>query len=73
MTVEYFESSRNLTLPPTTYHGRSHFGLCIAIDHLLPGTYRGHMPKFRLKSEKLNEMLRFENFEITRFFPVVDT
>ena len=26
----------------------SHFGLYIAIDHLLPRTYRGHMPKFRL-------------------------
>ena len=39
----------------------------IAIDHLLLGTYRGHMPKFILKSQKLNEILRFENFEITRF------
>ena len=58
---------------PLRYHGRSHFGLYIAIDHVLPGTYRGHMPKFRLISLKLNEMLRFENFEITRFFPFVDT
>ena len=30
------------------------------------------MPKFGLKSQKLNEILRFENFEITRFFPFVD-
>ena len=57
-------------LPPLRYHGRSHFGLCIAIQHLLPGIYRGRMPKFRLKSQKLNEILRFENFEI---FPFVDT
>ena len=55
------------------FHGRSHFGLFIAIDHLLPGTYRGHMPKFVLKSQKLNERLRFENFEIMRFFPFVYT
>ena len=59
--------------PPLRYHGRSHFGLYIAIEHLLPGTYRGHMPKFRLKSQKLNEILRFENLEITRFFSLVDT
>ena len=39
----------------------------VAIDHLLPGTYRGHMPKFRLISLKLNKILRFENFEIMRF------
>ena len=49
------------------YHGRSHFGFYIAIDHLLPGTYRGHMPKSRLKSQKLNEILRFENLEIFFF------
>ena len=30
---------------PLRYRGRSHFGLYIAIDHLLPGTYSGHMPK----------------------------
>ena len=58
---------------PLRYHGRSHFGLYIALDHLLTGTYRGHMPKFGLKSQKLNEILRFVNFEITRFFPFVDT
>ena len=58
---------------PLRYHGRSHFGLYIAIEHLLPGTYRGHMPKFRLKSQKLNEILRFENLEITRFFSFVAT
>ena len=58
---------------PLRYHGRSHFGLYIAIEHLLPGTYRGHMQKFRLKSQKLNEILRFENLEITRFFSFVDT
>ena len=70
-----------LTLPPTAYrilwllryHGRSYFGPFIAIDHLLTGTYRGHMPKFVLKSQKFNEILRFVNFEITRFFPFVDT
>ena len=28
------------------YHGGSHFGLYIAIDHLLTQTYRGHVPKF---------------------------
>ena len=74
--------SPSLTLPPTTYpdsvaatgsHWRSHFGLYISIDHLLPGTYRGHMPKFWLESQKLKEILRFENFEITRFFPFFDT
>ena len=54
------------------YHGRSHFGLYISIDHLLLGSYRGHMPRFRLKYQKLNEILRFENFEITRFFPFID-
>ena len=59
--------------PPFRYHGRSHFGLYIAIDHLLPGTDRGHMPKFRLKSKKLDEILRLENLEITRFFSFVDT
>ena len=57
---------------PLRYHGRTHFGLYIAIEHLLPGTYRGHMPKFRPKSQKLNEILRFENLEITRFFPFID-
>ena len=45
----------------------------IAIDHLLTGKYRGHMPKYGLKSQKLNEILRFVNFEIMRFFPFVDT
>ena len=30
------------------------------------------MPKFRLISLKLNEILKFENFEIMRFFPPVD-
>ena len=50
-------------------YGRTYF----AIDHLLTGTYRSHIPKLVLKSQKLNEMLRFVNFEITRFFPVVDT
>ena len=30
------------------------------------------MPKFRLKSQKLNEIMRFENLEIMRFFPPVD-
>ena len=28
---------------------------------------------FGLKSQKLNEILRFVNLEITRFFPFVDT
>ena len=54
---------------PLRYHGKSHFGLYIAIDHLLPGTYRGHMPIFRLISLTLNEILRLENFEKMRFFP----
>ena len=55
------------------YHRRSYVGPYIAIDHLLTGTYRGHMPKFGLKFQKLNEILRFLNFEIKRFFPLVDT
>ena len=54
---------------PPRYHGRSHSGLYIAVDHLLPGTYRGHMPIFRLISLTLNEILRLENFEKMRFFP----
>ena len=45
---------------PLRYHGRTHFGLYIAIEHLLPGTCRGHMPKFRPKSQKLKKILRFE-------------
>ena len=53
---------------PLRYHGRTHFGLYIAIEHLLPGTYRGHMPKFRPQSQKLNKILRFENLVITRSF-----
>ena len=32
--------------PPLRYHGWSHFGLYIAIHHLLTRTNRGHMPKF---------------------------
>ena len=70
----------SLTLPPTAYrilwlryHGRSHFWLYIVIDHLLKRTYRGHMSKFRLKSQKLNEILKLENLETTRFFSFVDT
>ena len=55
--------------PPLKYHGRSHFGLYIAIT----GIYRGHMPKFRPKSQKCKETLRSINFEITRFFSFVDT
>ena len=55
------------------YHRRCHFGLYIAIDHLLTRTYRGHMPKFGLKSQKFNEILRFAYFEIMSFFPFVDT
>ena len=31
--------------PPIRYRGRSHFGPHIAIDDILVGTYRGHMPK----------------------------
>ena len=45
------------------YLGRSHFGLYIAIDHLLPWTYKGHMPKFRLKSQKF-EICKFWDDEI---------
>ena len=56
-----------------TYDRRSHFGLYIVIEYLLPGTYRGHMPKLRLKSQKLNEILRFEDLKTTRFFSFVDT
>ena len=58
--------------PPLGNQGGGHFGPHIAKDHLLLLTYRGHMPKFRLKSQKMTEILRFENFKITRFFPFVD-
>ena len=48
--------------PPLRYHGRSHFGLYITIDHLLTKAYRGPMPKFGLKSQKFKEIWRFANF-----------
>ena len=33
------------TVQQNRYHGRSHFGLYISIDHLLTGTYRGSHAK----------------------------
>ena len=62
---------------PPEFFSRIFFLFCrfwphIAKGHLLLKTCRGHMRKFRLKSQKLAEILRFENFKIMRFFPFVD-
>ena len=51
--IRWLLRGRGLKDPPLRYHGRSHFGLYIAIDHLLTWTYKGHMPQFGLKSQKL--------------------
>ena len=53
--------------PPLRYQGRSYLWPHVAKEYLLLGKFSGHIQKFGLKSQKLNEISEFKDFDKFRF------